>query len=292
VNRELVTLAAFLAFAATSIGCTTKERTGTVAGPGLTVAPNANVIPASTASSVRAVEASPSREDRGSDGVSPVIATFEDLSASGARVEFRACEQRIVAVARGHASIDGDELAAGDIFLAQGKGSFNVQGAGLAVFASTRTRVCEPSSTPGIRKTVIRGNASRELTWASGKMHAHLDTDGVVSPLTYVGRLSGTGNMDAHAHEGSWEILAAIDGAGTITVDGKSSRLAPRQVIVVPPGVIHSYTPDSGVSLNAIQMYAPPGPEQRFKGFAAEQAGSPQGQAATRASADVSAKKR
>jgi hypothetical protein len=37
----------------------------------------------------------------------------------------------------------------------------------------------------------------------------------------------------------------------------------------VPPSVRHAYRPDPGTGIVAFQMYAPPGPEQRFKKLAA-----------------------
>ena len=70
-------------------------------------------------------------------------------------------------------------------------------------------------------------------------------------------------------HKGTWEILAAIDAAGTFVLDGRESRLAPRQVVVVPPDTKHEWRPDPGSKLVAVQMYSPPGPEQRFLALAA-----------------------
>ncbi len=256
-------------------GCTTRERTGTVAGPGFTVAPKSSVRDTAAIAPGGDAGAHPS-DDTGSDHVSPVTATFETLTAAGARVDFRACEQRVVAVTKGSAAITwekggAEKLAVGDVFLAQGKGGFDVKGDGLAVFASVRTHVCEPVTTPGIYPTVIRAGAAAELTWGTPQatMHAKLDSDGNAASLAYIGRLYGNASVAEHRHEGSWEILAAIDGAGTCTLDGKASRLGPGQIKVIPPGVAHSWTPDPGTSLSAVQMYAPAGPEQRFKALSA-----------------------
>ena len=49
------------------------------------------------------------------------------------------------------------------------------------------------------------------------------------------------------------------------------ARAVPRvQLMVpVPPGVKHSWKPDPGTKLVAVQFYSPPGPEQRFKALAA-----------------------
>ena len=75
--------------------------------------------------------------------------------------------------------------------------------------------------------------------------------------------------MPEHVHEGSWEIVAAIEASGTFSLDGKEERLRPQQIVLVPPGTKHAWKPDPGTKLVAIQMYSPPGPEQRFYALAA-----------------------
>ena len=61
------------------------------------------------------------------------------------------------------------------------------------------------------------------------------------------------------------------------TLDGKEQRLGPHEIVRVPPGVKHSWKPDPGSKLVAVQMYAPPGPEQRFKALADAERGAPDG---------------
>jgi mannose-6-phosphate isomerase-like protein (cupin superfamily) len=70
-------------------------------------------------------------------------------------------------------------------------------------------------------------------------------------------------------HEPSTEILIAVEASGTLIIDGKAQHLASRQVVAIAPGAKHSYVPDAGTKLVAFQMYTPPGPEERFKAFAA-----------------------
>jgi mannose-6-phosphate isomerase-like protein (cupin superfamily) len=100
-------------------------------------------------------------------------------------------------------------------------------------------------------------------------MHAHLDVGREVSPEAYLGRLSGTASVAEHTHPGAWEVLAAVEAAGTFTIDGVDHRLGPRQVIAIPPDTRHAWKADPGSRLVAIQLYDPPGPEQRFLGLAA-----------------------
>ena len=72
--------------------------------------------------------------------------------------------------------------------------------------------------------------------------------------------------------------LAAVEAAGTFTVNGVPHRLGAGEILAVPPGTRHSWQPDPGSTLVAVQIYDPPGPEQRFVGLAkaaAAQSASP-----------------
>ncbi len=101
-------------------------------------------------------------------------------------------------------------------------------------------------------------------------MTARLDVSGGVASGLYLGRLAGSAPVKEHDHPNSWEILCAVEASGTFSLDGVQARLGKRQVVVIPPGKRHAWQPDEGTSLVGIQIYAPPGPEQRFKALAAE----------------------
>jgi len=139
-----------------------------------------------------------------------------------------------------------------------------LSGDALALVATAHVDACDPA------KTVVRGAKTPDLVFAGGKMHAHLDVESAVSPSIYLGRLDGTAPVAEHAHDAQWEILCAVEGAGTFTLGGVEHRLGPRQIVMGPPGTKHAWRPDDGVRLVAIQMYTPPGPEQRFKKLAAD----------------------
>ncbi|MEO6572855.1 MAG: cupin domain-containing protein, partial [Polyangiaceae bacterium] len=245
--------AGLAAIAAVALAGCSKERTGTIAGPPLTIAPPDDA----------AAQEAPAKEES-----SPIIATFIDLSASGAPLKFRACEQIAVSVARGKATALGEKLGVGDVLLAQGAGGFDVKGEGMALVATIRPRVCEPNQATTITKQLIRATAAPELTWANGAMHAHLDVERDHATVAYMGRLEGTAPVAEHTHDTSWEILCTIDARGTVIIDGKPTRVGPRQIVAIPPGKKHSWKPDEGMKLVAIQFYSPPGPEQRFKTLA------------------------
>lgn len=125
------------------------------------------------------------------------------------------------------------------------------------------------------RSTVPASRA--ELAWGGGGMRAWLDVDATRSPEAYYGRLQGKLGVPEHQHDGSWEILFAIDAHGTFTIAGKAERLDGPKVVRVPPGTKHAWLPDPGTELVASQIYFPPGPEQRFKRLAADAVGGPEG---------------
>jgi quercetin dioxygenase-like cupin family protein len=66
-----------------------------------------------------------------------------------------------------------------------------------------------------------------------------------------------------HRHDGSDEILYVIGGRGKTTIAGEGFTVAAGDTFYIPKGVEHSLTVDA--DLEAVQVYAPRGPEQRFK---------------------------
>ncbi len=92
------------------------------------------------------------------------------------------------------------------------------------------------------------------LEEASGALHgslAHLDADADLS-------------VPEHVHETSAEILFIEAGNGTMVMGEERFPIQAGQVYEVPPGVRHGY--EAGTeALQAWQVYAPPGPEQRFR---------------------------
>jgi quercetin dioxygenase-like cupin family protein len=195
----------------------------------------------------------------------PVLALFID-AASSKKVGI--CDTVVLAVARGGVTIFDERLGPGDVLIASGTEEVNPKGDGLAALAVVPFEPCVPKSAPAFIKRVVRASEAHELTWAGGAMHAHLDVEKDKLPELYVGRLEGTAPVAEHAHDKSWEFLFVLEAKGTLTLDGKPQRVESRSVVQIPPGAKHAWTPDPGSKLVAIQMYSPPGPEQRFKALA------------------------
>ncbi len=69
--------------------------------------------------------------------------------------------------------------------------------------------------------------------------------------------------VKAHTHEDSDELLYILKGGGTLRLDGRNLALSPKMAVWIPKGVEHSFTAGEG-GVEAVQVYSPGGPEQRF----------------------------
>ena len=66
-------------------------------------------------------------------------------------------------------------------------------------------------------------------------------------------------------HEGSAEILYILSGAGELQIGSEKLKFASEQAIHVPEDQPHSSKFTGSDKTIALQIYAPAGPEQRFK---------------------------
>jgi mannose-6-phosphate isomerase-like protein (cupin superfamily) len=109
-----------------------------------------------------------------------------------------------------------------------------------------------------------------ELTFARGKAHARIafgahDPQGLrpSASLTLLYSDRDTG-VPPNVHEHEWEHLAILDGEGIMLLGDEHLVLGPGAVYEVPEKVEHGFTPNGNRPLVAIQLFSPPGPEQRF----------------------------
>lgn len=200
----------------------------------------------------------------------PPKASFVDAPSS--EQPFALCDKVVVAVTSGSVTALGETLGPGDSLLVEWPDPFALGGEGTAVVASVPRASCSYRSRPVTTKHVARAGQAPPLNWAGGKMSAHLDLEAAVLPELYVGRLAGTMPVAEHNHPGTWEILCAVEARGTLRLAGEERRVESRSCVAVPPDAQHAWQPDEGSRLVAVQLYAPPGPEQRFKKLAADSA--------------------
>jgi hypothetical protein len=236
-----------------------------VAAPAASAAPSATLPPPvlPEASAAAGVDAAPSVL------APPVLAKFVTVTQAGAKVPVAsACDVVFVAVAKGAVTVAGQSLRVGDALMVSSPRDLEVKGTGL-VAVVTRVHDCQGPDAGAPALHVARAGDTKDLSWAGGAMHAHLDFEKDLSPDVYVGRLEGTAPVAEHDHGPSWEVLCAVEASGTFTVDGVPTHLVGPAIVAVPPGRKHSWQPDPGSKLVAVQVYAPPGPEQRFTTLAA-----------------------
>jgi quercetin dioxygenase-like cupin family protein len=205
------------------------------------------------------------------------LGAYEWASSAPCDVRFLAVPPALAGQASGEVIVshgrEEQRLAPGDVLVVQGPGRIRASGTALALFAGLSPERCDEAIAAGHRGwSIVRAATAPELTWkgpAGGTMHAHLDVQDFKSPSVYFGRLSGDAPVAEHAHDGSREVLCAVQASGTFTLAGEAHRLGPHECLQVPPSVRHAYSPDPGTGIVAFQMYVPPGPEQRFKKLAA-----------------------
>jgi mannose-6-phosphate isomerase-like protein (cupin superfamily) len=119
--------------------------------------------------------------------------------------------------------------------------------------------------------TSVEIDKQPDLAWGGGAYHAHLGfEDGSASLGSLMASRSAAVPQNVHEHE--WEILAILSGDGTLvrTVGGKEedTPIAAGTFASIAPGVPHAYRPAGKSPLVAVQLFLPPGPEQRFKKLA------------------------
>jgi quercetin dioxygenase-like cupin family protein len=77
-----------------------------------------------------------------------------------------------------------------------------------------------------------------------------------------------------HTHPGSTELLFVTAGRGTMTIGSEAHPFVADDVLHVPPDQPHASKLAPGEKTTAIQIYAPAGPEQRFRAGGTAQPGA------------------
>lgn len=110
-----------------------------------------------------------------------------------------------------------------------------------------------------------------DLTWGGGAYHARIGWEGGDRPSAVIDllRFSAAAAVAAHDHPHAWEILAVLEGDGALVKKPGpgEERAAVRagSIVTIPAAARHAWQPSGKAPLFALQVYAPPGPEQRFK---------------------------
>jgi putative monooxygenase len=122
----------------------------------------------------------------------------------------------------------------------------------------------EPGALPRYR--VSTQDAPRHVI-ANGKGTATLllnGTTGATAASMTLLELNKGATVPEHVHETSAELLYIEEGASEMTVEGQKLRVEKGDSVYIPAGAKHSAQVVSEGVFRAVQVYAGPGPEQRF----------------------------
>jgi mannose-6-phosphate isomerase-like protein (cupin superfamily) len=121
--------------------------------------------------------------------------------------------------------------------------------------------------------TVVKLDAMPDLAWGKGAYHARIafsPRPGDAPALAVDSLLfSPDAGVAEHVHDKQWECLVAFEGDGELVQKPGAGAadlhdaLAPGAIVCVPPNRPHSYV-HGKARLVALQVYAPPGPEERY----------------------------
>lgn len=88
----------------------------------------------------------------------------------------------------------------------------------------------------------------------------------------YLGRLAfdaGT-YVPPHRHETSEEFITLTSGEGEMLIGGKPVRLKAGDAVRIPKNVLHDFRAVGSGKVEAVQVYSPRGPEDRFRAWPAK----------------------
>jgi quercetin dioxygenase-like cupin family protein len=94
-----------------------------------------------------------------------------------------------------------------------------------------------------------------------------IDKETVGAKEAYLGTLLALpgAKSPVHEHDGA-EIIFVLSGEGETTIDGKTYRIEKGSAIYIPPKIKHSFKNTSKTKpMEVIQIYTPPGPEERYR---------------------------
>ncbi|MCY1018838.1 cupin domain-containing protein [Pyxidicoccus sp. MSG2] len=121
-------------------------------------------------------------------------------------------------------------------------------------------------ATPTVRYRVPTSEAPRHVI-AGGKGRATLllnpSTGATAASVTLL-ELQPGAEVPEHIHDSSAEILYIEEGTAEMTVSGEKLRVGKGDAVYIPAGAKHSARVSPGPTFKAVQVYAGPGPEQRF----------------------------
>jgi quercetin dioxygenase-like cupin family protein len=141
--------------------------------------------------------------------------------------------------------------------------------AGRAAFEVIRD-LSKATAPDGAKITVVDGAKVEPTAIAGGKSRVRtlLEEANTGAKNAYLGVMEADGGAEIgrHSHPGSAEILYVLSGAGgELTIGSEKLKFGPEQAIHIPENQPHAARFAAGEKTVLVQIYAPAGPEQRFK---------------------------
>jgi quercetin dioxygenase-like cupin family protein len=153
--------------------------------------------------------------------------------------------------------------AVGDVLYASGALSFELVGkAGANLLQIESTVEAKPGTTARLEHIDARRLRAYPIADDRGDVRLFLDE---VEPLFAVDRLCAKkkASVPEHQHPGSDEIVYLMTGRAVVTVGDEPYTEKPGDLVSIPRGTPHAFVVTEDMC--AVQVYAPAGPEQRFK---------------------------
>ena len=122
---------------------------------------------------------------------------------------------------------------------------------------------------PGPKPVLATAEGATTIKIAGGKGVARIlleeKSTGSSAMALSVMEFDGGAELPRHAHTSASELLYVISGSGKVTVAGQTMSFGSDTAIYIPADQPHAAKMSGGSTL-AVQIYAPAGPEQRFRG--------------------------
>lgn len=131
----------------------------------------------------------------------------------------------------------------------------------LAILAHTLVLAAQPVSDATVQ---IIHPAERVIYTQKG-----IEAEALVdrAPGAYLGRLrfEPGAKVPPHRHPTSDEMITIVSGEGLMTVGGRKTAVKAGDAIYIPMNVEHDFETAGTSAVEAIQVYSPKGPEERFR---------------------------
>lgn len=127
----------------------------------------------------------------------------------------------------------------------------------------------DPACGEGAPATALSDLGAEPFVHAGGELRVSilLDEQGQGARHAALTRLdaSAVAAVPVHTHDDSAEVIFIEEGEGRMLVGDQHVAVRPGTFVYIPPRTPHSFTPSGNSPLRAVQVYAPAGPEQRFR---------------------------